>query len=113
MLVILAALAAGCSARPPIARLTLVTTHDAFPAASIIATDVEDRYCYWRTFLDVFSRFPWNQFMANHALALQRAMHSHPDANLMVNASVWAESISFLLGDRYCVVVRGDLGRIE
>jgi hypothetical protein len=96
-----------------VAQLTLVTTRDAFTSATIVAPNVEGYYCYWRTILDRLSRFPWNQHLANHALALQAVMRQHPEANVMLNASVRVRVNYFLVVDRYCVIVEGDLARVE
>jgi len=103
----------GCSTRPPVAKLTLVSTRDAFRSATIIAPDVEGYYCYWRTVLDSLARFPWNQPWTDHALAIQAVMRKHPEANVMLQASVRVRVTSFLLVDRFCAVVKGDLARVE
>lgn len=95
------------------AQFTLVTTRNAFPSATIVAADVEGYYCHWRTLLDSFSRFPWNQQLTNHALALQAVMRHYPEANVMLNASVRGRVSDFVLASRHCAIIEGDLARVE
>lgn len=46
--------------------------------------------------------------MADHARAIERAIADVPDANVMTNVLVWVP-----LQEHYCVVVLGDVGRVE
>jgi hypothetical protein len=103
--------AVGCGGDPAIMRFTLVTTT---PIASpkTLSEPVEGRACFYRNFIQALLTPPSLTKRANHALAMERALEPHPEANVLTDVVLRVDFAQYLLFQRTCAVVTGRLGRM-
>jgi hypothetical protein len=102
----------GCSSDPAIMRMTLVTTSPMAPP-EILSEYVEGRACFYRNFIQALLTPPWLAKRANHALAIENALEPYPEANVMTDVVLRVDFSQFILFQRTCAVVTGQLGRMR
>lgn len=108
-----AALALACAGPPPHSELAFVTTRPQAVRATLLRPGVQGRWCFHVDLITASLRPPWRARLADHGMALRRAIESVPGADVLVNASVDVRVEQYLLFQRICAVVSGDAGRVE
>lgn len=104
---------AACGGPPPLGELALVTTRPDAVRAEVLRRNVVGEWCFRETLLSSTLRPPWRARLADHGLAIGRAIDAVPGADVLLDVELRVEIQQYLLFQRICAVAHGDAGRIE
>jgi hypothetical protein len=110
-----AALLAGCSGPPAIARYTFVTTDRSPLPLEILKEDVSGWSCSYSLFYGALFQVPLRELgtsVPNRAYAVEMALRTVPGADLLVDTSSTRTFTSYLLVNKQCVTVVGKAARL-
>jgi hypothetical protein len=110
-----AALLAGCSGPPAIARYTLVTTDRSSLRLEILDEEVSGWSCTITPFYDPLFQVTLRELgrsVPSRAYAVEMALREAPGANLLVDTSSKRTFTSYLLWNKQCVSVTGKAARL-
>ncbi len=110
---VIAAIASGCAAPPPIAQFAFVTRIPKTVEPTILAREVEGEFCFSEDLLTVTLRPPWRARLADPGRAVAAALSEVPGANVLTHVQVRTRIEQYLLFQRICSIVVGNAGRIE
>jgi hypothetical protein len=79
----------------------------------IVQHDVEGRACSTENLIAVTLRPPSRARLADHGAALRDALSRYPGADVMSNMRLQVRVEQYLLFQRICAVVHGDVGRLR
>jgi len=105
--------ATACGTREPLGRLALVTTRPDAVHAEVLAHDVEGEWCFRKTALSTTLRAPWRAHLAEHGLAIARAIDGVPEADVLLDVELRVHVQQYLIFQRICAVAHGDAARIR
>lgn len=105
--------ATGCSKPPPIAEFGFLVTRPDVVQPVVVQRDVEGRSCFTENLLAVTLRPPWNARLADHGAAVRDALSRYPTANAMSDVRILVRVEQYLLFQRICAVVHGDVGTLR
>lgn len=103
----------GCGSRPPIAEFSFVTTRLGAVHPEILKRNVEGEYCFSQGLFAWVLRPPWMARFADHGRAIDAAIKSVPDANVMSEIRVRVRVENYLLVQRICAIATGNVGKLE
>lgn len=104
--------ATGCATPPTLSEFGLLVTRPGVVRPVVMQRDVEGSACFTENLLAVTLRPPWRARLADHGAALRDALSRYPGANAMFNVHIAVRVEQYLLFQRICAVVRGDVGRL-
>lgn len=107
------AAAVACGRPPPLSQFGLLVTRPDVVQPVVVMRNVEGRACFTENFVSVTLRPPWNARLADHGAAVRDALSRHPSANAMSNVRIGVEVQQYLLFQRICAVVHGDVGTLQ
>jgi hypothetical protein len=110
-----AALLAGCSGPPAIARYTLVTTDRSALRLEILKENVSGWSCTISPFYDLLFAVPLRELgrsVPSRAYALEMALRTAPGADLLVDTSSTRSWTSYVLWNKECVTITGKAARL-
>ncbi len=113
LLGLLCASVSGCGKPPPLADFGFLVTRPDVVQPVVVQRDVEGRSCFTENLIAVTLRPPWNARLADHGAAVRDALSRHPTANAMSNVRILVRVEQYLLFQRICAVVHGDVGRLH
>jgi len=105
--------AVACGTREPLGRLALVTTRPEAVHAEVLAHDVEGEWCFRKTALSTTLRAPWRAHLAEHGLAIARAIDGVPEADVLLDVELRVHVRQYLLFQTICAVAHGDAARLR
>ena len=111
-----AALLAGCSGPPAIARYTLVATDRSALQLEILKENVSGWSCTFTPFYDPLFQVPLRELgrsIPSRAYAVEMALRTVPAADLLVDTSSTRTWTSYVLWNKQCVTITGKAARLR
>lgn len=105
--------AAGCGKPPPLSEFGFLATRPDVVQPVVVQRDVEGRACFTENVLAVTLRPPWRARLADHGAAVRDALSRYPTANAMSDVRILVRVEQYLLFQRICAVVHGNVGTIR
>ena len=107
------ALLCACASPAPTRDLTFVTSEADVVNPKILRQEVRGEWCFSQNIITLSLRPPWRVRLADTGWAVSRAIDSVPGANIMTDVIVRTRIEQYLLFQRVCSIVIGDVGRVE